>query len=193
MAENTQDNERYRTADEKESIKAQTTADGRYIPYTGGIMTWYENSGLLKSELPQGYRFHEMVDAESVRMKLFERWGGGENISRRASERMELSKPIHLHLVSSAGTAVACKAKDYSSHGLRLQLEDTDESAFSKGEKIRVVIVESGESGSILFDITSQVMWAHQVGKTSETLSMGIAFMELSTDKRQSLLQFFRR
>ena len=112
MTENAQDSGQIRTADEKESIQAETTSDGRYIPYSGVIMTWYENSGVLKCEAPNGYRFHEMVDAESVRMKLFERWGGGENISRRVSDRHALKRPNKLELVTSYRQKAISAAKD---------------------------------------------------------------------------------
>lgn len=195
MTENTQGAGQFRGADEneKESIRAETTSDGRYIPYSGGIMTWFENSGLLKCEAPQAYRFHEMVDANAVRMKLFERWGGGENISRRATERQIMRRPINLELLTASGEKVTCSAKDYSSHGLRIQLPGVDHPPFSKGDKIRVVIQDEPVAERVLFDIASQVMWALEVGKTEETLSIGIAFMDLSMDKRQALLQFFRR
>ena len=195
MTENTQSGGQFRTADEneKESIRAETTSDGRYIPYSGGIMTWFENSGLLKCEAPQMYRFHEMVDAAAVRLKLFERWGGGENISRRASDRHVLRRQINLELHTASGEKVVCSAKDYSSHGLRLQLPGVDHPRFSKGDKIRVVIQDEPVAERVLFDIASQVMWAMEVGKTEETLSVGIAFMDLSMEKRQALLQFLRR
>lgn len=191
MAENTQ--EEYKTGDEKDSIRAETTSDGRYIPYSGGIMTWYENAGVLKCEAPNNYRFHEMVDAEAVRRKLFERWGGGENISRRANERHSLRKPISLLLTTDSGKTVACSAKDYSSHGLRLQLDGSEQGGFARGDKIQTVIQDGSDSGRNLFDIASQVMWAMQVGKTQPVISMGIAFMDLSTEQRQALLRYFRR
>lgn len=191
MSKNTQ--EQTHTGEEKDSIRAETTSDGRYIPYSGGIMTWYENAGILKCEEPNNYRFHEMVDAEAVRMKLFERWGGGENISRRASERHTLRRPISLLLATDSGSIVACSAKNYSSHGLRLQLEGAEQSGFAKGDKIRVMIQDGPDSGQILFDIASQVMWVMQVGKTQPTISIGIAFMDLSQEKRGVLLSYFRR
>lgn len=191
MAENTRD--QYKTGDEKDSIRAETTSDGRYIPYSGGIMTWYENSGVLKCEAPNNYRYHEMVDAEAVRKKLFERWGGGENISKRATLRHALKRPISLLLTANSGQTVDCSAKDYSSHGLRIQLEGSEQSDFAKGEKIRAVIRDGPDSGRNLFDIASQIMWTMQVGPTRPMTSMGIAFMDLSMDQRQALLRFFKR
>jgi hypothetical protein len=191
MTENTP--ERYQPVEEKDSIRAETTSDGRYIPYSGGIMTWFQNAGVLKCEAPNNYRFHEMVDAEAVRKKLFERWGGGENVSRRVDERHTPRRPISLLLTTESGNSVPCTAKDYSSHGLRLQLEGSEQDGYAKGDKIRVVIQDSPESGRNLFDISSQVMWARQVGKTQPTISLGIAFIELSVEKRQALLRYFKR
>ena len=191
MTENTQ--EKFQTGEEKDSIRAETTSDGRYIPYSGGIMTWFQNAGVLKCEAPNNYRFHEMVDAEAVRKKLFERWGDGENVSRRATERHTLRRPISLLLITDSGRTVACSARDYSSHGLRLQLEGSEQNGLSKGGKIRVVIRDGPISGQNLFDIASQVMWAMQVGKTQPTISLGIAFIDLPVEKREALLRFFRR
>lgn len=191
MTENTQ--EKFQTGEEKDSIRAETTSDGRYIPYSGGIMTWFQNAGVLKCEAPNNYRFHEMVDAEAVRKKLFERWGGGENVSRRVGERHTLRRPISLLLTTDSGRTVPSSAKDYSSHGLRLQLEGSEQNGFSKGDNIRVVIQDGPDSGKVLFDIASQVMWAMQVGKTQPSISLGIAFIDLSVEKREALLRFFKR
>ena len=62
MTESTQANRLSRISIEKESIRAETTKDGRYIPYSGGIMGWFENAGVLKCEHPNNYRYHEMID-----------------------------------------------------------------------------------------------------------------------------------
>ena len=59
---------------EKEVIRALTTSDGRYIPYGGGLMGWFENSGVLECELPKDYKFYSVLKPEEVRSKLFERW-----------------------------------------------------------------------------------------------------------------------
>ena len=193
MTEGTPGTTYSRASEEKESIRSETMADGRYIPYSGGIMTWFENRGVLKCEQPNKYRFHEMIDADSIRIKLFERWGGGENISRRVSERQSVGRPIHIVLTTSSGAAIPSTAKDYSSHGLRLQLTNAGQVNLTKGDTIRTVIYDNPQSGQILFDIASQVMWANQVGKTQETLSIGIAFMDLSMDRRKALLEHFRR
>lgn len=192
MTENTQASQYSRADEEKEAIRAETMADGRYIPYSGGIMTWFENSGVLKCEQRNNYRFHEMVDVEAVRMKLFERWGDGESVNRRVSERFALRKPIHVALATPAGATTSCTAKDYSSHGLRLQIPVTPEITFAKGDPLRVVIFDNPESGKILFDISSVVMWVTDVGKTRETVSIGIAYMDLALERRRALLEYIR-
>ena len=192
MTENTQASQYSRANEEKEAIRAESMADGRYIPYSGGIMTWFENSGVLKCEQRNNYRFHEVVDADAVRMKLFERWGDGETVNRRISERFALRKPIYVALATPSGASTSCTAKDYSGHGLRLQIPVVPDITFTKGDPLRVVIFDNPESGKILFDIASTVMWATDVGKTRDTVSIGIVYMDLSLERRQALLKYLR-
>ena len=110
-----------RASREKDAIRTETTADGRYIPYSGGIMGWLENSGVMKKELPNNYRFHTMIDAGAVRRKLFERWGDGEKVNRRVATRHDLESQIEVTLVWGERTEAA-STRDFSTHGLRLQL-----------------------------------------------------------------------
>jgi hypothetical protein len=192
MTESSQATRPSRTHVEKASIQSETTADGRYIPHTGGLMGWFENSGVLKCEQPNNYKFHEMIDADSVRKKLFERWGGGETSNRRVSTRHDLQSPINVGLSIGGETSFLSTAKDYSSHGLRLQLMDGDKFSLEKGDAVNVLIYEDAEGKTKLFEIPSQIMWVSQVGRTRPTVSVGIAFMEIQHDERQKLTQFFQ-
>lgn len=192
MTETSQTARPARTQIEKASIQSETTSDGRYIPHTGGLMGWFENSGVLKCEQPNNYRFHEMIDADSVRRKLFERWGGGETSNRRVSARHELQAPINVGLSIGGETSYLSTAKDYSSHGLRLQLTDGADFSLGKGDSVNVLIYEDAEGTIKLFEIPSQIMWVNHVGRTKPTVIVGIAFMEIHHDDRQKLTQFFQ-
>ncbi len=179
-----------RASQEKASIRTETTPDGRYIPYSGGIMGWFENSGVLKKELPNNYRFHTMIDAGSVRRKLFERWGSGEKVNRRISTRHDLDDQVEVTLAWGDLTARGA-TQDFSTHGLRLQVEQDGELGLSKGDEIQVQIFDKPEGGEKLFDIPSQVMWVTHAGRKRPTWSLGVAFMEIPFEVREQLRGHF--
>ena len=107
---------------EKASILAETMEDGRYIPYGGGIMGWFENQGVLRSELPNNYGFHTVIDAKSVRQKLIERWGTGDSSNRRVTKRFGVEGSIPVSLAWE-GNKIVALGKDFSSYGLKLQIQ----------------------------------------------------------------------
>ena len=63
------------------TVEGEVTEAGRYIPYSGGTMGWFENSGVLKCEKPNNYLFYTAMESDLIRSKQFERWG--ENFNRR--------------------------------------------------------------------------------------------------------------
>ncbi len=181
-----------RAAQEKQSIRTETTKDGRYIPHNGGLMGWFENSGVLKRELPNNYLFHTVIDAAAVRRKLFQRWGGGENVSRRVSERHEATRQVDLTILHGDKSLTAA-AKDYSTHGLRLQLQGGEDPGLAKGEAIRVQIMDAPEGGEVLFDIESTVMWINTSGRRLIIRSIGVAFEDMEQAERDRLRDYFQK
>lgn len=180
-----------RAALEKQTIQAETTSDGRYIPHSGGLMGWFENSGVLKRELPNNYLFHTVIDALAVRRKLFQRWGGGENVSRRVVERHSATREVDLSLVWE-DHSVAATTKDYSTHGLRLQLRGEEDPGFKKGDPVRVQIMDRPAGGEMLFDIESTLMWITASGRKRPIRSVGLAFGEIDHEIRDRLRDYFR-
>ena len=191
MTESTQTRKFTRSHVEKDSIRAETTSDGRYIPHSGGIMGWFENSGVLKCEQRAGYRFYEMIDAEAVRSKLFERWGGGETVNRRVAPRHNVNRNINVAVSQSGETSAIAAAKDYSSHGLRVHIADGASFNLVKGDSINVIIYDKPEDGQVLFEIPSKIMWVSKVGREKLASSLGIAFMEIPHEQRERLTEFF--
>lgn len=175
---------------EKAAILAETTPDGRYIPYSGGIMGWFENSGVLRKEVPNNYRFHTIIDASSVRRKLFERWGSGEKVNRRISARHDLETQVELTLAWGEYTAPAT-TKDFSTHGLRLQVRQEGDLHLSKGDGLQVQIFETPEGGKKLFDIPSQVMWVTRAGRKRPVWGLGVAFLDIPFETREQLRLHF--
>ena len=105
----------------KKKLRAEILEDGRYVPHSGGMMGWFENSGVSRNERSNNYLFHTALDVAAVREKLFERWSDGENINRRASARHDVERDVRATLGWTGGTVTA-KLKDYSYHGLRMQI-----------------------------------------------------------------------
>lgn len=180
-----------RAAHEKESIRSETTADGRYIPHSGGLMGWFENSGVLKCELPNNYRYYTVIDAQSVRRKLFGRWGGGETVNRRVVERHDSSRQVNVTLVWGDKRADAT-TRDFSTHGLRLQLLGDEDPGLKKGDGLQVQIVEGPGATEPLFDVEAHVMWVTSGGRQRSVWSIGLAFGEISHEVREGLRNHFR-
>jgi hypothetical protein len=180
-----------RAAHEKESIRSETTSDGRYIPHSGGLMGWFENSGVLKRELPNNYLFHTVIDAQSVRRKLFGRWGGGEDVNRRITERFHASRQVSIKLVWG-DNSVEATTRDYSTHGLRLQLAGEEDPGLKKGDEIHVHILDSPGAGEPLFDVGAHVMWVTSGGRKRSVWTMGLAFGEIQYEVREQLKAHFR-
>ncbi len=180
-----------RAAHEKESIRSETTSDGRYIPHSGGLMGWFENSGVLKRELPNNYLFYTVIDAQAVRGKLFGRWGGGEKVNRRVVERHGTARQATVNLVWG-DRSVGATTRDYSTHGLCVQLSEEDDPGLKKGDDLRVQVMDGAAGGEPLLDVPAQVMWITSGGRRRSVWSVGLAFGDISHEVRQQLRDHFR-
>ena len=144
----------------KDLIREETSAEGRYIPYGGGSLGWFENSGVLKCEQGNDYKFHTAIDTQKVRQKLFDRWGN--DVSRRMEERHDVEKETAVR-ITWGGQSYDAETKDLSAHGLRLQL--LDDPSLNKGDRIGVQIYRKKDYKDELFAVESEVMWVARVGK----------------------------
>jgi hypothetical protein len=171
--------------EEKEAFRGENTADGRYIPYGGGCLGWFENSGVLKSEIGNDYTLHTAIDQMAVRRKLFHRWGG--DVNRRAALRERIVAEVPLNLVWGEHK-VAGLTKDFSPLGLRLQF--TEDPGLTKGQTVQVHVVAQPKSDETLFEIDSQIMWVSKVGRRSPRWNVGIGFVKLDPEKELHLKAF---
>ena len=93
------------------------TPEGTYIPLSGGIRGWYENSGVMKSEARSGYGFHDAVDGEAFKNTILKRI---ETFNQRAVVRVKVDLWVGYHQGESkeqqAGFCV-----DLSVEGARLR------------------------------------------------------------------------
>lgn len=168
--------------EEKESLRAENTAEGRYIPFGGGCLGWFENSGVLKSEIGNSYTFHTAIDHMAVRRKLFHRWGGDVNRRAAAREKIELEIPLN---VVWGEQRCAGLTKDFSPHGLRMQF--SEDPGLTKGLSVRVEVVAKPKSEEVLFEIESLIMWVSKVGRRSPRWNIGIGFVKLEPEQELHL------
>ena len=144
---------------------------------------------VLRSELPNNYGFHTVIDAKSVRQKLIERWGGGDSSNRRVTKRfgVEGSIPVSLEW---EGNKVVALGKDFSSYGLKLQIQQ-EEVALKKKDLVQLRIYNEPEQRTTKFDIESQIMWIDRAGRTRPVWYLGVAFPSITTEESAALKEFF--
>lgn len=160
-------------------------SEGRYIPYSGGSLGWFENSGVLKCEKGNNYKFYTAIDTTLVRQKLFDRWGA--EVNKRIDDRVVVDRETPVMLTWESGVAQAI-TKDLSSHGLRLQLsEDPD---LAKGDKVMVHVKEKEDSETELMVLESEIMWTARVGKRRMVWNIGVVFSDISPEQELKLKEF---
>lgn len=169
----------------KDLIREETSAEGRYIPYGGGSLGWFENSGLLKCEKGQAYKFYTAIDTAKVRQKLFERWGN--DVNRRMETRFEMQKPTPV-TIKWEGNSQDAESKDISAHGLRLQL--LEETNLKIGDKITVHLFKKQDSKEESLELASEIMWVARVGKRRMVWNLGIGFIDISEEMENRLKEF---
>lgn len=175
---------------QKQSLQSAITKDGRYIPYSGGLMTWFENSGVLNNEAGNNYQFHTQIDVETVRVKLYERWGEGETVDRRAIPRAKTKKPISMIITTPEGEELQAQTEDLSTHGLQVQIVTTEVNV-KKGDSLKLKLFEDPKRTKLIGELPAEVMWARQTGRRRIVWNLGLAFRKTGpevTDKLMKLL-----
>lgn len=152
------------------------TEEGRYIPYGGGIMGWFENSGVMKSELGNNYRFHELMQSDAVRTTQFQRWGQRTN-RRTVDKRYRKDRGVVMLLDDKE---VQGTSRDISGHGLRIQF--LAEPNVQKGSECHLKLYES-ESGPEIVEMDARVVWSEKIGKIRPVWNVGMTFTDLSEEQ----------
>lgn len=170
---------------EKQVVRAHSTSDGRYIPHSGGLMGWHENSGVLNCELPNNYTFYKVIQADEVRAKLFARWSEGEEISRRASKRTSHTSQATIEFAWDGQTARG-QLRNYSSNGMQVSVQQ-QELALEKGSRPTMRIFKTARSDQVEFEVTSEIMWINRTGRDRVVWSMGVMLVDISPDESARL------
>ena len=166
---------------EESGPQHETTEEGRYIPYSGGSMGWFENSGVLKCELPNNYLFYTAMTSDRVRSMQFKRWG--ERFNRRGDRRR--FKRMTGVTLGAGKQAVRGTTRDISRHGVRMQF--LDEVTLKKGDQVPIKLHPDEQSDAVMFEATALVVWSERVGKIRPVWNIGMTFVDLSPELQEQL------
>ncbi len=172
--------------------------EGRYIPYSGGSMGWFENRGVLKCELANNYLFHQVMGSEYVRSVLFQRWG--QVTDRRAARRLARDNSVNLlmsgeapedtpYIVQWPEGRLSGVTHDISHYGIRLQLSEPVE--FTKGTRVTVQLLDAEGNG--MLEVASRVIWIKREVVVRPVWFVGIAFTEITHGTEMLLDDFLGR
>lgn len=157
--------------------------EGRYIPYSGGSLGWFENSGVLATEKRNNYLFHTVMDPAMVRAKQVQR--AGVQVEKRRSARRE--PPANLTVtVQVAKEQKSLRLLDLSLHGAKLQFTGAA-IALRETEKV-IVQFHDGSGGTLLLELLCVVARVEQLeGRMRTMWFVGIAFPPLTAEQAGTL------
>jgi hypothetical protein len=165
---------------------SDSTQQGRYIPYGGGSAGWFENSGVLKSEHRNNYRFRQEMDLPEVRAKQFLRWGEAAD-RRSGSPRTQRKLPINL---IQNGASRQVLTQDMTDRGVRLQF--MDEANLSEGENCTVELLNPDDN-AVLASLDAQVIWVEEERLKRSVWHVGLFFPHPSTEDKAALGKLLER
>jgi PilZ domain-containing protein len=171
---------------EPEFVKAgagQYGNEGRYIPYSGGSLGWFENSGVPNAEKRNNYLFHTVMDAALVRAKQVVR--SGQSAEKRRSARVEPGDGLSV-TVNLAKEQKTMRVLDLSMHGARLQF--TGPALALKNTERAVCQFHGAPGGAPLLELLCTVVRLEQVvGRMRTSWIIGIGFPELTPEQTETL------
>lgn len=174
-------------SEEQPELATEITEEGRYIPYSGGCMCWYENSGVLKSEVPNNYLFFSVMASDRVRSKQFQRFG--ERFNRRRGDQRRYKRMTGL-LLTFGPQRVRGTTRDISRHGVRVQF--TEEVTVSKGDEVAIEVYTDEQSDTVVLSCKGNVAWCEKVGKIRPLWNVGMTFEDLSEEQAEQLQPMLR-
>jgi hypothetical protein len=169
-------------ADEgNEVVEQQHQADGRYIPYSGGSLGWYENTGVPSREKSNNYAFHTAIDSDVVRAKQYLR--AGLRSEKRRSARKVLSEEINVALKMKQGTK-AGRLFDISKNGARVQYVG-DDIELKNADKVQIQFLD--KAGGVALELGCTVVRSWKAGKTRTLWNFGLDFPLLNETQAAKL------
>jgi hypothetical protein len=145
--------------------------DGRYIPYSGGSLGWFENAGVPAAEKRNNYQYYTAMDAGTVRAKQYLR--SGLLAEKRRAARRNVNGKLFV-AVKSAQEDKSLRIMDISTHGMRLQYVG-DDIALKTSDRVLCRFLDTPD-GPTLLALTSTIVWSEKSGKTRALWNFGIDF-----------------
>jgi hypothetical protein len=163
-------------------VEPQHQHDGRYIPYSGGSLGWYRNSGVLRRESVNNYQFGSVMDEALVRAKQHLRSGlGGE---KRRSARKVLGSETTIQVTLGA-VATPMQIINVSKHGAKLVYVG-EELVPKNGAKLTCAF-PAGKGGAPAFELQCTIVHTEQTGKKRVVWLMGIDFPIMTPEQASAL------
>lgn len=169
---------------------------GRYIPYSGGSMGWFENQGVLKSERHNGYRFYTVMESEHVRAALFQRWSmvtdkrRAQRIARENSVNVMMSDESvgeTAYRIDTGDRVIEGTTRDISIYGMRMAF--TEPVALNTGDAVKVTLLNA-EDGQPLLEVPAIVIWSREEVVVRRVWFVGVAFQDITADTERFLTEF---
>jgi hypothetical protein len=156
--------------------------DGRYIPYSGGSMGWFENSGVLNSERMNNYVFRTAMDGDLVRAKQYQR--AGMQTEKRRSERKALAQELSVTL-KSAREEHTVRVGDLSAHGMKVNFAG-DQIHLNRLDKVSCRF-PPGKGGVPALELECIVIHAEKTGRSRTVWIFGLDFGPMSPAQAAAL------
>ena len=159
----------------------ESTESGRYIPYSGGSMGWFENAGVLNCEAGNNYLYYTEMASDRVRSTQFKRWG--ERFNRRG-DRQRFKRMIGVSLTTGRDP-VRGTTRDISRHGLRVQF--LDDLKLKKGDDVPMKLYQDEKSNQVVYDGKARVVWIERIGKIRPVWNLGLTFEEVGAEQEEKI------
>jgi PilZ domain len=188
--------EKEQEAPETQELEMESLPHGRYIPYSGGSMGWFENQGVLRCERGNNYRFRQVMESEYVRSALFQRWG--QVTDKRNAQRVAKENSVNVLMsdetvaetafqLTTAGGTLSGMTKDISHYGMRMQFHEAVK--LSKGDKVTVQLLGSA-GGEVALELPATVAWVKREVVVRPIWFVGVAFLQLTAETESFFSEF---
>jgi hypothetical protein len=163
-------------------VEPQHQHDGRYIPYSGGSLGWYQNTGVMKGERANNYQFNLVIDEDLVRAKQHLR--SGVQGEKRRSPRKVLADSMTLQMTLATIT-VDVQLLDISKHGARLAYVG-EELIPKNGAKVKCVF-PAAKGSSTPLELQCTIVRNEKSGKTRVVWLIGVDFPIMNPGQMSAL------
>ena len=168
----------------KDAGEVQHQSDGRYIPYSGGSLGWYENSGVMATEARSNYRYFTAMDNDMVRAKQYLR--SGLRAEKRRSVRRVLSESLTV-MIKSPKESKKMRVIDVSKNGAKIQYSG-DDVTLRNSDKVTCQFLTEGQEAPLL-ELTCTIVRSERTGKTRPLWNFGIDFPLMTPEQIATLNQ----